>query len=121
MTGTIAETMTMLVMKSLLILLVTAPIGAAAQLAPLSVKQSASENQQGQVAGSVAGKIGERQIRSDVIGNQPSGRISSRVQNRVASRIYNRIDRYYRSYSDTASPFVEAEENARNANRRSKR
>ncbi len=118
----------MRVQKSIVMLLIVgSPAASVAQNAasPTTIgpahQQRRGTDQQGRVADSTAGKIGERKTRDNVAGNQPSMRIASRVQNRVSSRIYSRIDRYYQSGVDTASPFAEAEQETRNTSRRPKR
>ncbi len=108
------------------LLLLAIPMGATAQQAlPVrSVVQPSQQaddpTQQGRVADSAVGKVGERQRQIDNPNTQPLARIDSRIQNRVASRLTTRIDRYSRTITGTTA-FSEAAEDSRRPNRRTRR
>jgi hypothetical protein len=74
--------------------------------------------QPGRLADSPVGEVGQRITRDrPVAGIEPMARLSNRIANRVQSRIRNRIDRSYDPQANAASPFVNAEEQARAASR----
>lgn len=83
------------------LLLLASPAWAAQEAAP----------QQGHVADSAIGEVGQRQTKSNSpAGIGPMGRVNRRVANRVQSRLRNRIDRYYDPRANTTSPFEVAAE-----------
>jgi len=86
-------------------------LGALLLMAAPGWRVQAAAPQQGSLAESAAGEVGQRQTRSNSptdVG--PMGRLNSRVANRVQSRLRNRIDRYYDPRANTTSPFEVAAE-----------
>ena len=76
---------------------------------PVGAQEAAP--QQGHLADSAVGEVGQRQTKSNSpTGAGPMGRLNSRVANRVQSRLRNRIDRYYDPRANTTSPFEVAAE-----------
>lgn len=83
---------------------------------------AAQQTTGGQVAGSAAGQVGQRQTRGEAIANiDPTARIDSRIQNRIQSRLRTRIDRDYSPEANTTSPFETAADRARTAGRTRRR
>lgn len=107
-----------------LIVILLVPMGAVAQTNTLQDETVASPGT-GTLSKPMADLpvvvTGQRQTRDQAAqdaGIEPMGRITNRIQNRVQTRIRNRIDRYYDPQVNATSPFVVAEDQARNLSRR---
>lgn len=73
-------------------------------------------NQNGRIARSSTGQVGERQTRDTAAtqaGIKPMARITNRIQNRVQNRLRTRIDRDYDPQANATDPFTIAEDQTR--------
>lgn len=77
---------------------------------PTTGTRPTGDGSRGQVAGSAAGRAGQRRTRLDVTGVVATARIDTRVANRVQARLRNRIDRYFDPQANATSPFKVAGE-----------
>ncbi len=80
----------------------------ASTLLPIAAASSAQERN-GQVAQSLVGLVGQRQLGVRALPARPTARINNRVQ----ARLRNRIDRFYDPAANAASPFEVAGDQVR--------
>lgn len=98
-----------LCLKSLVVLLlVTAPVGAHAQAARPGTAQNPSDQgltQNARTATSAVGQTGQQQARKDTTSIAQAGRINNRINNRISSR----LDKSYTIEQDSTSAVEDAQ------------